>query len=118
MNEYSSFGNRFKFRIKYYFHSPVFSYTGSERHAIRVGCVVVVGSTRGIHIAEVRGVAHIRRRLPPVANGTRAINKNIRKYIINYIFNLLFLSISFQYTLYMTWFYYHIFHVQVYLESF
>ena len=41
----------------------------SGRNAIRVGRVVVVGSTRSVHIAEVRGVAHIRRRQPPIDGG-------------------------------------------------
>jgi len=42
--------------------------TESERNAIRVAGVVVVGSTASVDIAEVRRVAYIRRTLPPVGS--------------------------------------------------
>lgn len=35
-------------------------------NTIRIACVVVVGVTIAVHIAEVGGVAHIRRAKPPV----------------------------------------------------
>jgi len=41
-------------------------FTESEAHAIRVGCVVVVGVAVVVDIVEVGGVAGIRRAEPPV----------------------------------------------------
>lgn len=42
----------------------------AEGHAIRVVGVVIVGVSRTVHIAEIVGVAAIRRTLPPVVRRT------------------------------------------------
>ena len=42
----------------------------SEGHAITVVGVVIVGVARTVHIAEIVGVAGIRRPLPPVVRRT------------------------------------------------
>lgn len=46
--------------------------TGSGRHPISVARVVVVGRASSSHITEVRGVAYVRRREPPVSRTTTA----------------------------------------------
>ena len=53
----------------------------SWRNAIRIGSVVVVRCPRSVDIAEVRGVANIRRGQPPIAGGTVC---NLYKFLVSF----------------------------------